>query len=110
MNEFDGASPERLSPDRASRQDNRVYLSCVKRSVRLAAVLESPHLMAALVQDTCLRIAVGDWFGRLPSRRHPRARARWAAEGAFLRREEQRLTDVTDQVLAETPEARPEEY
>ena len=109
MNEFDGSSPERLSPDWVSRQDNRVYLSCVKRTVRLAAALESPHLMAAVVQDTCLRIAVGDWFGRLPPRRHPRARARWAAEGAFLHREEQRLADVVDQALAETPEARPEE-
>lgn len=110
MTEFDGSTPERrLSPDGRSAQDARIYLYCVRCTVRLVPVLDSPALMAAVVEDTCLRIAVQDWHGRLPSRRHRGARIRWEAEGAFLCRQAQRLAAVTEQALAATPGARPQE-
>lgn len=108
MQEFDGPTPDHLSSDGRSIQDARVYLHCVRSTVRLVAVLESPALMAAVVEDTCLRLAVQDWHGRLPSRRHRRALTRWHAEGAFLCRQAQRLAAVEEQALAETPGARPE--
>lgn len=109
MNRFDGPVPERVSPDgRSAGQDGRIYLYCVKSTVRLAAALDSSELMASVVQDTCLTIAVQDWFSRLPSRWHRRARSRWEAEGAFLQREKQRLAAVMEQAIAEAPGARPE--
>jgi len=111
VNGFDGQTPERVSPDgRSADQDGRIHLYCVKSTVRLAAALDSPELMAAVAEDTCLSIAVEDWFGRLPSRRHHRARVRWNAEGAFLRRQRQRLAQAMEQAIAEAPEARPEAY
>ena len=110
MNEFDGPVPERVSSGARPNLDDRIYVSCVRSTARLAAVLDSPDLMAAVVQDTCLRIAVQDWFGRPPSRRHRRARSRWNAEGAFRHREEQRLAEVLEQALGEAPGAEPEAY
>lgn len=108
MKEFDGSAPDHLSSGGRSIQDARIYLYCVRCTVRLVAVLESPALMAAVVEDTCLRIAVQDWHGRLPSRRHRRSLTRWHAEGAFLCRQAQRLGAVAEQALAEAPGARPE--
>ena len=108
MNGFDGPVPERVSPEERSGLDGRVYLYCVRSTVRLAAALDTPDLMAAVVLDTCLRIAVQDWSGRLPSRLHRRARSRWEAEGAFLHREEQRLAQLTTLALAQARGAGPE--
>lgn len=96
MNRFDGTSSERRAADCASGDATRIHLSCVRRTVRLASALERADLMAVVIEDTCLRTAVTDWSGRVPSRLHRRARSRWAAEGAFLRREGQRLAEVTE--------------
>lgn len=106
MNGFDGSTPEQMSP---GSQEGRIYLYCVRSSVRVAAVLESPELMAAVVDDACLRFAMQDWFGRIPPRRHHRDRVRWDAEGAFLRRQKQRLAPVMEQALAQAPAAQPED-
>lgn len=109
MNACDGPTPERASRRSLHDQHGRIHLYCVASTVELAAVLDSPELMAAVVQDACLSFAVQDWFGRLPSHWHHRARVRWNAEGAFLDREKQRLAQVMEQALTATPMARPED-
>jgi hypothetical protein len=107
MKDFEEPAPDQTSIGRATRED-RVYLYCVRSTIRTAAVLDSQELMDALVEDTCLRIAERDRIGRLPSRLHHSARARWRAEGAFLGRETRRLRTATEYTLAQTPAARPE--
>ncbi len=93
---------DRTPPTGRSDADERVFLWCLERTVNVASCLASPALATALVEDTCLRIAVEDWFTRPLSRWRRTERSRWRAEGARLRREGERVRAATELALAET--------
>ncbi|MFJ9908811.1 hypothetical protein ACIRVK_39185 [Streptomyces sp. NPDC101152] len=58
-----------------------------------------PTVMMLVVEDACTAFARKDWKRREPSRRRPRARHQWHAEGSLLQEKERRLKELAAQCL-----------
>ena len=81
------------------REASVLVLARARRTVGVEAVLQLPTVMMLVVEDACTALAREDWKRREPSRRHPRARRHWRAEGCRLREKEERLRELAVECL-----------